>query len=77
MIVFTSPSTIQNFLIQPKHVEDFIPQQILLNRVKTAVIGQTTKSFANEHGIPVSVVPKEPSMAHLAQDIIRFYQNQK
>ena len=77
MIVFTSPSTIQNFLIQPQHVEGFIPQQILLNRVETAVIGQTTKSFANEHGIPVSVVAKEPSMAHLAQDIIRFFQNQK
>ena len=77
MIVFTSPSTIQNFLTQPQQVEGFIPQQILLNRVETAVIGQTTKSFANEHGIPVSVVPKEPSMAHLAQDIIRFYQNQK
>ena len=76
MIVFTSPSTLSNFLTQRQHIEGFMPKKVL-NRLTTAVIGQTTKSFANEHEIRVDVVPKIPSMSHLAKEIVDFFQKRK
>ena len=53
-----------------------MPKKVL-NRLATAVIGQTTKSFANERGIQVDVVPEIPSMSHLAKEIVDFFQKKK
>jgi uroporphyrinogen III methyltransferase/synthase len=69
MVTFTSSSTVTNFL------EMFAQHSptVLLNKVHIAVIGPSTATTIQQHGLTVDVMAKETSVQVLAEEIVRFY----
>ena len=66
VVTFTSSSTVTNFLeMFPNHT----PANLLEN-VKVAVIGPSTKATAEEHGVHVDLVAKEATIESLTDAII-------
>ncbi len=71
MVTFTSSSTVTNFV----GMFDSNPMDMLLNKVKIAVIGPSTAEIVKQFGLGVDVMPNEASVEALAQEIVRFYDN--
>ena len=66
VVTFTSSSTVTNFLeMFPNHT----PANLLEN-VKVAVIGPSTKATAEEHGVHVDLIAKEATIESLTEVII-------
>lgn len=65
MVIFTSPSGIENFLKLTKNIEK--------DTLRIACIGETTSKSARENGIEPIVVAIEASANGLVQSIIKFY----
>ena len=76
MAIFTSPSTLNNFLTQKCYVDDFNPVESLTKMAATA-IGQTTKAYAAENDIHIDLVPDSPSMENLAESVVDFFHKTK
>ncbi|MDP7281195.1 MAG: uroporphyrinogen-III synthase, partial [Candidatus Poribacteria bacterium] len=76
MAIFTSPSTLNNFLTQKCYVDDFNPVESLTKLAATA-IGQTTKAYAAENDIHIDLVPDSPSMENLAESVVDFFHKTK
>ena len=69
VVTFTSSSTVTNFLeMFPNHT----PANLLEN-VKVAVIGPSTKATAEEHGVHVDLVAKEATIESLTDAIMTKY----
>ena len=71
MVTFTSSSTVTNFV----GMFDSNPMDMLLNKVRIAVIGPSTAETVKQFGLGVDVMPDEASVEALAQEIVRFYDN--
>ena len=69
MVTFTSSSTVANFV----GMFESSPTNLLLGRVRTAVIGPSTAEAVKQYGLAVDVMPSEASVEALAQEIVRFY----
>lgn len=69
MVTFTSSSTVDNFvgMFDQHRPED------LLAKVRIAVIGPSTAEAAKRCGLKVDVMPSEASVEALAQEIVRFF----
>ena len=76
MAIFTSPSTLANFLTQKCYVDDFDPVESMTKLAATA-IGQTTKAYASENDIHIDLVPDNPSMENLAESVVDFFHKTK
>lgn len=69
LIIFTSPSTFNNFL-RIKNVNN--PVEYFAN-FTVAVIGSTTKAAVKGKGVSVQIIPKEQNMNGLIQAIKDYY----
>ena len=69
MVTFTSSSTVTNFA----GMFDQHRPEVLLDKVRIAVIGPSTAEAANRLRLKVDVMPSEASVEALAQEIVRFY----
>ena len=76
MAIFTSPSTLANFLTQKRYTDDFDPVDSLTKLAATA-IGHTTKAYASENDIHIDLVPDNPSMENLAESVVDFFHKTK
>ena len=71
IVTFTSSSTVTNFL-------DMFPARTakdLLANVRIAVIGPTTETTAQQHGINVDIVAQETTIESLTDAIVESYSN--
>lgn len=71
-IVFTSPSTVENFLVLSNRFIDKRRLVECLNRVVVAAIGPVTSSFLVKEGIQVDVMPKRYLSLELVEDLGRY-----
>lgn len=69
IIIFTSPSTFNNF----KDILEIEDTKSYFDSLKIAAIGPTTKKAIEENGVPVSIVPSEYTMDGLIEAIKNFY----
>ncbi len=69
VVTFTSSSTVTNFIEMFPHNT----AKDLLNKVRVAVIGPSTKATAEEHGVHVDLVAKAATIESLAEAIIAVY----
>lgn len=65
-VVFSSPSTVENFLDIFQHDRE------IFKNTKVCVIGKTTLKKATDKGIRVSIVAEKPSFEHIAQEISKY-----
>jgi uroporphyrinogen III methyltransferase/synthase len=71
MIIFTSPSTVTNFL-------DLFEGTLIykeLSKVEVACIGPITAQKASEIGLKVAIVPDEYTVNALTRAIVEFYEH--
>lgn len=69
VVVFSSPSTFENFL---KIIKITNPLKYFEN-IKIAAIGDITKNRIEKEGINVDIIPAEFKMKSLADEIYKFY----
>ena len=69
MITFTSSSTVTNFA----GMFESSPANLLLGKVRIAVIGPSTAVAVKQYGLAIDVMPNEASVEALAHEIVRFY----
>jgi uroporphyrinogen-III synthase len=71
-IVFTSPSTVENFLVLSGRLIDKRRLIECLNRAVVAAIGPVTSSFLAKEGVQVDVMPKRYLSLDLVEDLGRY-----
>ncbi len=69
-IIFTSPSSVRNFL---KIIEDMPDLREQLDQAAIACIGPTTAATAQENDLVVSVMPEVYTIAALTQALANYY----
>jgi uroporphyrinogen III methyltransferase / synthase len=70
VVTFTSSSTVTNFVELVGGPE---AARRIGARTTIACIGPITARTAEEHGLPVTIMPEENTVPALAQAIVRFY----
>ncbi|MCX7874717.1 MAG: uroporphyrinogen-III synthase [Melioribacteraceae bacterium] len=73
VFIFTSPSSFKNFLtiFEISDIEKFFSNKVI------CAIGTTTEKSINQYGLNVNVVPKNFSLDHLLDALLKFYDLQK
>lgn len=69
IILFTSPSTVDNFMMTVKQyqLEDFIQKKVIVT------IGPVTKARAEQAGLSVTISPEQFTIDHMIKDLAVFY----
>ena len=70
VVTFTSSSTVSNFVELVGGAE---AARLIAAKTTIACIGPITAHTAEEHGLPVTIMPEENTVPALAQAIVRFY----
>jgi uroporphyrinogen III methyltransferase/synthase len=70
VVTFTSSSTVSNFVELIGGTEE---ARGLVRKTTLACIGPITARTAEQHGLPVTIMPGENTVPALAQAIVRFY----
>lgn len=73
VVTFTSSSTVKNFVTMLGGVDAV---RVLVRSVTIACIGPITAKTAEEHGLTVSIMPKENTIPALVDAIAHYYKNE-
>jgi len=71
MVTFTSSSTVTNFVEMFRQEKQHLKKW--MNKVAVACIGPITARTAEEHGLSVSLIPKEYTIEALTNAIVDYF----